>query len=165
MLGRKHEGCLTHQPMFLFYTLSKHQKTFGFLMFYLDIKCEYWPEVLNTGCVCMSGNSIGLLKAMASFKIYFMENLYTHVSLDIHQGLTVGLRLVLTPNFIGVRMILDMCTLTRTRIFSLWFFEVYKTFLVRIILYCLKVTAIHSTFNLFVCPWRRQILYCLHLLF
>ena len=118
MLGRKHEGCLTHQPMFLFYTPSK-QKTFGFLMFCLDIKCEYWPEVLNTGCVCMSGNSIGLLKAMASFKIYFMENLYTHVSLDIHQGLTVGLRLVLTPNFIGVRMILDMCTLTRTRIFSL----------------------------------------------
>ena len=82
-------------------------------MFYLDIKCEYWPEVLNTGCVCMSGNSIGLLKAMASFKIYFVENLCTHLSLDIHQGSTIGVRRVRTPNFIGVRMILDMRTLTR----------------------------------------------------
>ena len=42
------------------------------------------------------------------------------------------------PTFIGVRMILDMCTLTWTLIFSQGFFKVFKIFLVLIILYCLK---------------------------
>ena len=33
-----------------------------------------------------------------------------------------------TPTFIGVRMILDMRTLTRTLIFSLLFLKVFKNF-------------------------------------
>ena len=45
---------------------------------------------------------------------------------------------VLTFTFIDVRMILDMCTLTRTLIFSLWFDKVFKIFQVLIILNCLK---------------------------
>ena len=45
---------------------------------------------------------------------------------------------VLTFTFIDVRMILDMCTLTRTLIFSLWFYKVFKIFQVLIILNCLK---------------------------
>ena len=67
---------------------------------------------------------------------------------------------VRTPSFIGVPMILDMRTLTSTLILSLWCFNVLKIFLVLIILYYLKT---YLTFNLFVCPWKRQILYCLHL--
>ena len=43
---------------------------------------------------------------------------------------------VFTPTYIGVRMILDMRTLTGTLIFFLWFYEVFKIFLVLIILYC-----------------------------
>ena len=43
-----------------------------------------------------------------------------------------------TPIFIGIRMILDMSTLTSTLIFSLRFFKVFKICLVLIILYCLK---------------------------
>ena len=39
---------------------------------------------------------------------------------------------------IGVCMILYMRTLTRTVIFSSWFFKVFKNFLVLIILYCFK---------------------------
>ena len=35
---------------------------------------------------------------------------------------------VRTPTFIGVRMILDMFTLTGILIFSLWFFKVFKVF-------------------------------------
>ena len=41
--------------------------------------------------------------------------------------------------FIGVSMISDISTLTQTLIFSLWFFKVFKIFLVLIIyMYCLK---------------------------
>ena len=53
----------------------------------------------------------------------------------IRQGLTIGVH---TPNFIGVRMSLDMRTLSRTLICSLWVFKVHKIFLVLIILYCLE---------------------------
>ena len=42
------------------------------------------------------------------------------------------------PTFIGVHMILDMCTLTYTLIFSPWFFKAFKIFLVLIILYGVK---------------------------
>ena len=45
-----------------------------------------------------------------------------------------------TSTFIGVRMILDICTLTRMLIFSLWFFKVFKYFLVLIILYYLETS-------------------------
>ena len=42
--------------------------------------------------------------------------------------------------FIGVSMISDISTLTQTLIFSLWFFKVFKIFLVLIIyMYCLKI--------------------------
>ena len=51
------------------------------------------------------------------------------------QGSTIGVR---TPTFIGVRLILDMGTLTRTLIFSIKFFRAFKMFLVLIILYCAK---------------------------
>ena len=36
-------------------------------------------------------------------------------------------------------------------------FEGFQIFLVLMILYCLKLNAIYLTFNLFVCPWKRQI--------
>ena len=73
------------------------------------------------------------------------------------QGLTIDyIAYVCTPNFIGVRIILDMCTLTRTLIFSLLFFKVFEIFLVLITLYCLKLNALYLTFNLFACPWKRQ---------
>ena len=45
---------------------------------------------------------------------------------------------VRTPNFIGMRMILDVRSLTCKLIFSLSFFTAYKIFLVHIILYSLK---------------------------
>ena len=45
---------------------------------------------------------------------------------------------VRTPIFVGIRMILDMSTLTSTLIFSLRFFKVFKICLVLIILYFLK---------------------------
>ena len=60
-----------------------------------------------------------------------------------------------TPNFNGVHMILDMRTFKRTLIFSLSFLKFFKIFLVFMILYCLLVTAIYLTFNLFVCLWKR----------
>ena len=43
-----------------------------------------------------------------------------------------------TPNFIGVRIILDMRKLTRMLIFFPTIFKVFKIFLVLIILNCLK---------------------------
>ena len=45
---------------------------------------------------------------------------------------------VLTTTFIGLRVIWDMRTLTLTLTFSIWFFKVFKIFLVLIILCCLK---------------------------
>ena len=45
---------------------------------------------------------------------------------------------VRTPNFIGMRMILDLRSLTCKLIFSLSFFTASKIFLVHIILYSLK---------------------------
>ena len=62
------------------------------------------------------------------------------------------------PTFIGVHMISDISTLTRTLNFSLWFFKVFKIFLVLIIFYCLKTCC----FMFDLCPWKRQILHCLH---
>ena len=61
---------------------------------------------------------------------------------------------VRTPTFISVRRILDMCTLRRTLIFSLWFFKVFKIFLALIILYCLKTCCIFDLY-LFVLGWDR----------
>ena len=69
---------------------------------------------------------------------------------------------VRTPTFIGVRMILDMGTLTRTLNFPHHFLQ-FSNFLVLIISYCQKRTAIYLNFNVFICPWKRHILYCLHL--
>ena len=44
------------------------------------------------------------------------------------------------------------------------FSKVFQIFLVLMILYCFwKLLAINVTFNLFLCPWKRQILCCLHL--
>ena len=62
-----------------------------------------------------------------------------------------------------MHMILDMRTLTRTLIFSLWFFKVSKIFLVLIILYCLKPYCYIFDLKLFVWHWKRHIFHCLHL--
>ena len=43
-----------------------------------------------------------------------------------------------TPTLVGVRMILDMRPLIRTLIFPLLFFQIFKNFLILIILFCLK---------------------------
>ena len=40
-----------------------------------------------------------------------------------------------TPNFIGVRMNLDMCPLTLMLIFSLWLFKVFKKFFLVLVLF------------------------------
>ena len=53
-------------------------------------------------------------------------------------------------------MIFDLSTLVHTHIF--------KNFLVLIILYCLK-TAIHLTFNLFVCLWKTNIFFTVYTCF
>ena len=45
---------------------------------------------------------------------------------------------VRTLTFIGVSIILELCTLTHTPIFSQGFFNVFKIFLVLFTLYCLK---------------------------
>ena len=72
-----------------------------------------------------------------------------------------------TPTFIGVQMIFNMLTLTCTRYthFSLLLFFLlllFFFFLVFIILYCLK-TYCYMCELLFICLWKRQILYSLHL--
>ena len=64
------------------------------------------------------------------------------------------------PTFVGVRMILGIRTLTLTLIFFLWFYKVLKTFLVLITLHCLKAYCCIFALWLFVCSWKRQILYC-----
>ena len=60
--------------------------------------------------------------------------------------------------FIGAHM-----TLARMLIFSLLLFEVFKIFLILVVYTAQKFTAMYSTFNLFLYPWKRHILYCLHL--
>ena len=55
-----------------------------------------------------------------------------------HSAIGVPCVYMYTPTFIGIRMILDMRTLTCTLIFSMWSFKVFKTFLALIILYCSK---------------------------
>ena len=61
---------------------------------------------------------------------------------------------VRTPTFIII--VLDMRTLACMLIFSLSFLKFFKIFLVLVTLYCLKLYIVF--------PWKRQILYCLHLL-
>ena len=58
--------------------------------------------------------------------------------------------------FIGVHMILDMCMLTLSLIFSLWFFKVVKTFLILIISYCLKTYCYVFDVQFFVYVLRRD---------
>ena len=64
---------------------------------------------------------------------------------------------VRTLTIIGVRMILAMRTLTRTLIFPYDFLKFSKLYTFY------KLTAMYLTLNLFVCPWKTQILECLHL--
>ena len=69
---------------------------------------------------------------------------------------------VRTATFIGVSRILDMRTLTPTLIFSLWFFKVFKNFLILKSLYCLRTYChVYLTFNLFVLG-KDRFFNCLH---
>ena len=87
-----------------------------------------------------------------SRKLYIRKNKNKVDSIErgrtVVQVSTIG---VLTPNFIDVRMNLDMRTLTRTLIFFPMIFKLLRFFLVPIILYSLKTYYyIYMTFNLFV---------------
>ena len=53
-----------------------------------------------------------------------------------------------TPTSIGIWMILDMCTLTHMLIFSLWFFKVFKIFLILTSLYRLICLSLEETDSL-----------------
>ena len=68
------------------------------------------------------------------------------------------------PNFIGVHMLLS----SPEFVFSLWFFQIIWSFqnftgcsFLVLVLY--KLNTIYLPFNLFICPWKSQILYSLHL--
>ena len=80
-----------------------------------------------------------------------------------YQGLAIGIRRVRSyATFISIRMILDMHTLTRTLIFLLWYFKVFKNFPDSFNFILFKNLLLY-VWLLFVCPWKRQILYCSHL--
>ena len=59
-------------------------------------------------------------------------------------------QLAYIATFTGAHMILGMCTLTRTLIFSLQFLKVFKMFLVLRISYCLKTSCYIFDLYLFV---------------
>ena len=59
-------------------------------------------------------------------------------------------QLAYIATFIGAHMILGMCTLTHTLIFSLPFLKVFKNFLVLRISYCLKTSCYIFDLYLFV---------------
>ena len=70
---------------------------------------------------------------------------------------------ICVPTFIGVRMVLDMRTLTLTLIYFLWFFRVFKIVLIFIILYCLKTYC--YIFDLYLFVLGRDTFFIVHICF
>ena len=70
---------------------------------------------------------------------------------------------ICVPTFIGVRMVLDMRTLTLTLIYFLWFYRVFKIVLIFIILYCLKTYC--YIFDLYLFVLGRDTFFIVHICF
>ena len=116
--------------------ITGHQPFFSALDMNKKIECSL--EITWTNFIYyFNANFLKNSFLCSKSKVQYFQPTYTINKLIRVQQLAYT-AYVTTPTFIDIHIISDMRMLTRMLIFSLWFFRVFKIFLVLTILHCLK---------------------------